>query len=293
MVIRQIPFQIKTFADLGLPPVIARMAEKPRGLVLVTGPTGSGKSTTLAAMIDKINRERKGHIITVEDPIEFIHKHQGCIVNQREIGSDTKSFHNALKYALREDPDIVLIGELRDQETIAAALTIAETGHLALATLHTNSAAEAINRMIDVFPAHQQSQVRTQLQFVLEGIVTQTLIPKAKGRGRALAAEILVITPAIRALIKDNKIEQIKGMMQAGKKFGMQTLNDALYALYMSREVTAEECLRVSGDPNEFLKMIGQQPHDEGVDPKAIGASLGRPNGATTGRPGGPPTGRR
>ncbi|MBC8026446.1 MAG: type IV pilus twitching motility protein PilT [Steroidobacteraceae bacterium] len=264
MVIRQIPFNIKTFSDLGLPPVIARMAEKPRGLVLVTGPTGSGKSTTLAAMIDKINKERKGHIITVEDPIEFIHRHQGCIVNQREIGTDTKSFHNALKYALREDPDVVLIGELRDQETIAAALTIAETGHLALATLHTNSAAEAINRIVDVFPAHQQSQVRTQLQFVLEGVVTQTLLPKAKGRGRAMAAEILVITPAIRALIKDNKIEQIKGMMQAGKKYGMQTLNDALYQLYMSREVAVEECLRVSGDPNEFLRMIGQPPLEDG-----------------------------
>jgi twitching motility protein PilT len=264
MVIRQIPFSIKTFADLGLPPVIARMAEKPRGLVLVTGPTGSGKSTTLAAMIDKINKERKGHIITVEDPIEFIHRHQGCIVNQREIGTDTKSFHNALKYALREDPDVVLIGELRDQETIAAALTIAETGHLALATLHTNSAAEAINRMVDVFPAHQQSQVRTQLQFVLEGIVTQTLLPKAKGRGRAMAAEILVITPAIRALIKDNKIEQIKGMMQAGKKYGMQTLNDALYQLYMSREVAVQECLRVSGEHNEFLRMIGQPPLEDG-----------------------------
>ena len=267
MVIRQIPFTIKTFSDLGLPPVIARMAEKPRGLVLVTGPTGSGKSTTLAAMIDKINKERKGHIITVEDPIEFIHRHQGCIVNQREIGTDTKSFHNALKYALREDPDVVLIGELRDQETIAAALTIAETGHLALATLHTNSAAEAINRIVDVFPAHQQSQVRTQLQFVLEGIVTQTLLPKAKGRGRAMAAEILVITPAIRALIKDNKIEQIKGMMQAGKKYGMQTLNDALYQLYMSREVAVEECLRVSGDPNEFLRMIGQPPLEDGGGP--------------------------
>ena len=267
MVIRQIPFTIKTFSDLGLPPVIARMAEKPRGLVLVTGPTGSGKSTTLAAMIDKINKERKGHIITVEDPIEFIHRHQGCIVNQREIGTDTKSFHNALKYALREDPDVVLIGELRDQETIAAALTIAETGHLALATLHTNSAAEAINRIVDVFPAHQQSQVRTQLQFVLEGVVTQTLLPKAKGRGRAMAAEILVITPAIRALIKDNKIEQIKGMMQAGKKYGMQTLNDALYQLYMSREVAVEECLRVSGEPNEFLRMIGQPPLEDGGGP--------------------------
>jgi twitching motility protein PilT len=264
MVIRQIPFSVKTFADLGLPPVIARMAEKPRGLVLVTGPTGSGKSTTLAAMIDKINRERKGHIITVEDPIEFIHRHQGCIVNQREVGTDTKSFQNALKYALREDPDVVLIGELRDQETIAAALTIAETGHLAFATLHTNSATEAVNRIIDVFPSHQQEQVRTQLRFVLEGIITQTLLPRAKGRGRVMAAEILVMTPAIRALIKDAKIEQIPGMMQAGKKYGMQTLNDALYALYMAREVTVEECLRVCSEPNDFLRMIGQPPLEDG-----------------------------
>jgi twitching motility protein PilT len=269
MVIRQIPFSIKTFADLGLPQVIAKMAEKPRGLVLVTGPTGSGKSTTLAAMIDKINRERRGHIITVEDPIEFIHRHQGCIVNQREIGTDTKSFQNALKYALREDPDVILVGEMRDLDTIQAALTIAETGHLAFATLHTNSAAEAINRMIDVFPAHQQSQVRAQLAFVLEGIITQTLLAKAKGRGRAMAAEILVVTPAIRALIRDDKIHQIYSSMQSGKKFGMQTLNDSLYALYMSREVTSEECLRVSGDPNEFLRMIGSPPLDDEGKPAA------------------------
>jgi len=258
MVIRQIPFAIKTFEQLGLPGSIAKMAEKPRGLVLVTGPTGSGKSTTLAAMIDKINRERKGHIITVEDPIEFIHKHQGCIVNQREIGSDTKSFANALKYALREDPDTILIGEMRDLETIQAALTIAETGHLAFATLHTNSAAEAINRIIDVFPSHQQSQVRAQLAFVLEGIITQTLLPKAQGKGRVMAAEILVVTPAIRALIRDDKIHQIYSTMQAGKKYGMQTLNDALYVLYMNREVTAEECLRVTSEPAEFQRMIGQ-----------------------------------
>ena len=271
MVIRQIPFNIKTFADLGLPNVIAQMAEKPRGLVLVTGPTGSGKSTTLAAMIDKINRERKGHIITVEDPIEFIHRHQGCIVNQREVGTDTKSFQSALKYALREDPDVILVGEMRDLETIQAALTIAETGHLAFATLHTNSAAEAINRIIDVFPSHQQSQVRAQLAFVLEGIVTQTLLAKAKGRGRAMAAEILVVTPAIRALIRDDKVHQIYSSMQSGKKFGMQTLNDALYQLYMTREVTQDECLRVSGDPNEFLRMIGQHPDDDKDDKAARG----------------------
>jgi len=273
IVLRVIPFNILTFADLKLPPVIAKLAEKPRGLVLVTGPTGSGKSTTLAAMIDKINRERKGHILTVEDPIEFIHKHQGCIVNQREVGSDTKSFGSALKYALREDPDVVLVGEMRDHETIHAGLTIAETGHLAFATLHTNSAAEAINRIIDVFPSHQQSQVRAQLSFVLEGIITQTLLPKRTGKERAMAAEILVVTPAIRALIRDDKIHQVYSMMQSGKKHGMQTLNDSLYALYQSREVSEEECLRVSGDPVEFLRMIGKSVVDEG--PSATGSKGG------------------
>src|SRR5687767_10431191 len=263
MVIRQIPFNIRSFTDLGLPGVIAKMAEKPRGLVLVTGPTGSGKSTTLAAMLDKINRERRGHIITVEDPIEFIHRHQQCIVNQREVGSDTKSFANALKYALREDPDVILIGEMRDLETIQAALTIAETGHLAFATLHTNSAAEAINRIIDVFPSHQQSQVRAQLAFVLEGIVTQTLVQRATGRGRAMAAEILVVTPAIRALIRDDKVHQIYSSMQSGKKFGMQTLNDALYALYMSRDITLDEAMRVTNSQDEFNRMIGKEPDPE------------------------------
>jgi twitching motility protein PilT len=257
LAIRQIPFSVKTFEDLGLPAAVARMAERPRGLVLVTGPTGSGKSTTLAAMIDKINRERRGHIITVEDPIEFIHRHQNCIVNQREVGTDTKSFANALKYALREDPDVLLVGEMRDLETIQAAITIAETGHLCLATLHTNSAAEAINRIIDVFPSYQQAQVRAQLAFVLEGIVTQTLLPRAKGGGRSMAAEILVVTPAIRALVRDDKVHQIYSLMQSGKKYGMQTLNDALYQLYMAREVKLEECLRVSSDQNELLRMTG------------------------------------
>jgi twitching motility protein PilT len=286
MVVRQIPFAIKTFDQLGLPGSIAKMAEKPRGLVLVTGPTGSGKSTTLAAMIDKINTERKGHIITVEDPIEFIHKHKSCIINQREIGSDTKSFASALKYALREDPDIILVGEMRDLETIAATLTIAETGHLAFATLHTNSAAEAINRIIDVFPSHQQSQVRAQLAFVLEGIVTQTLLPKAQGRGRVMAAEILVVTPAIRALIRDDKVHQIYSSMQAGKKWGMQTLNDALYVLYMNREVTAEECLRVSGDPTEFQRMIGQlDPADEGRTGQPPAAKPAGTRGPASGTP--------
>jgi twitching motility protein PilT len=278
MVIRQIPFNIKTFDDLRLPDVIRKMAERPRGLVLVTGPTGSGKSTTLAAMIDKINKERRGHIITVEDPIEFIHRHQGCIVNQREVGSDTKSFQASLKYALRQDPDVILIGEMRDLDTIQAALTISETGHLAFATLHTNSAAEAINRIIDVFPSHQQSQVRAQLAFVLEGVITQTLLPKAKGRGRAMAAEILVVTPAVRALIRDDKIHQIYSTMQSGKKYGMQTMNDALYQLYMAREVAEEECLRASHDPNEFLRMIGKTPEDDRKPGMATG------NGAMAGK---------
>jgi twitching motility protein PilT len=268
VVIRMIPFNVRTFQDLGLPPIISKLAEKPRGLILVTGPTGSGKSTTLAAIIDKINKERKGHIITVEDPIEFIHRHQGCIVNQREVGTDTQSFKSALKYALREDPDVILVGEMRDLDTISAALTIAETGHLALATLHTNSAAESINRIIDVFPSNQQSQVRAQLAFVLEGVMTQTLLPKSRGRGRCLAAELMVVTPAIRALIRDDKVHQIYSAMQAGKKFGMQTMNDALYQLYTAREVNQEECLRVSPDPNEFLRMIGEKPMEE----QAIGS---------------------
>ncbi len=255
--IRQIPFEIKSFQELGIPPIVSKLAEKPRGLVLVTGPTGSGKSTTLAAMVDKINNERCGHIVTIEDPIEFVHFHKGCIINQREVGSDTASFPTALKYVLRQDPDVILVGEMRDLETIQAALTIAETGHLALATLHTNSAAESINRVIDVFPAHQQEQVRAQLAFVLEGVVTQTLLPKASGRGRVVACEILVATPAIRALIREEKVHQIYSAMQAGKKFGMQTLNDSLYQLYVQRQVTLEECLRVTSDPSELKRMVG------------------------------------
>jgi len=263
MVIRMIPFQVQTFEELGLPPIVGKMAERPRGLVLVTGPTGSGKSTTLAAMIDKINKERRGHIITVEDPIEFIHRHQQCIVNQREVGTDTKSFGSALKYALREDPDVILVGEMRDLETISAALTIAETGHLALATLHTNSAAESINRIIDVFPSNQQSQVRAQLAFVLEGVVTQSLLPRAKGRGRAMVCEVMVATPAIRALIRDDKIHQIYSALQSGKKHGMQTMNDSLYQAYVQRDVVLEEALRCSPDPNALMRMAGQTPLED------------------------------
>ena len=280
MAIRMIPFNVRTFQELGLPPIMAKLSERPRGLILVTGPTGSGKSTTLAAIIDKINKERKGHIITVEDPIEFIHRHQSCIVNQREIGTDTKSFATALKYALREDPDVILVGEMRDLETIASALTIAETGHLALATLHTNSAAESINRIIDVFPSNQQSQVRAQLAFVLEGVITQTLLPKARGRGRVMACEIMVATPAIRALIRDDKIHQIYSSMQSGKKHGMQTMNDALYQLYTNREVNQEECERVSHDPKEFLRMIGVTPMEEQEFGTNGTAEKGKPSGA-------------
>jgi twitching motility protein PilT len=257
LAIRLIPYEIKTFDELGLPPTVKKLAERPRGLVLVTGPTGSGKSTTLAAMIDKINREEKGHILTIEDPIEFVHRHQGCMVNQREIGTDTHSFKAALKYALRQDPDVVLIGEMRDIETIEAALTIAETGHLAFGTLHTNSAAEAVNRIIDVFPANQQPQVRAQLSFSLEGVVTQTLLPRAKGGGRVAAAEVLVCTPAVRASIRDDKVHQIYSIMQAGKKHGMQTMNDALYQLVIQGEARLEDALKRSGDPTELQRMVG------------------------------------
>ena len=258
MAIRQIPYEIHSIEKLGLPSILNRLSERPRGLVLVTGPTGSGKSTTLAAMVDKINKERKGHIITVEDPIEFIHRHQLCVVNQREVGADTKSFTAALKYALRQDPDVILIGEMRDLETISAALTIAETGHLVLATLHTNSAAESINRIIDAFPSHQQAQVRAQLAFVLEGVVTQTLLPKTKGKGRVVAAEVMICTPAIRAVIRDEKIHQIYSLMQAGKKHGMQTLNDSLQSLYLKGDVSLEEALKRSSDPQELLRAVGE-----------------------------------
>jgi twitching motility protein PilT len=258
MAIRQIPYEITSVQKLGLPSILEKLVERPRGLVLVTGPTGSGKSTTLAAMVNKINQERKGHIITIEDPIEFIHRHAGCVVNQREVGADTQSFAAALKYALRQDPDVILVGEMRDLETISSALTIAETGHLVLATLHTNSAAESINRIIDAFPSHQQGQVRAQLAFVLEGVITQTLLPRVKGRGRVAAAEVMVCTPAIRAVIRDDKIHQIYSLMQAGKKHGMQTLNDSLASLFMRGEVSLEEVLKRSADPNELLRTVGE-----------------------------------
>jgi twitching motility protein PilT len=271
-VYRLIPETIRGFEELNLPPILATLAERPRGLVLVTGPTGSGKSTTLAAMLDKINSERDSHILTVEDPIEYIHQHKRCIVNQRELHSDTQSFTAALRAALREDPDIVLIGELRDLETIESALRIAETGHLTFATLHTNSAAQTINRIIDVFPAHQQGQIRTQLSLVLEGIVSQTLLPKAAGTGRVVAMEILVPTPAIRNLIRDDKVHQIYSSMQAGQeKLGMQTMNQALATLVQRRMITRDEAMNASSLRDELTEMMAR---GAGVVP---GAGLNKP----------------
>jgi twitching motility protein PilT len=258
-VFRSIPYEIRSFEDLGLPAVIDKLCEKPRGLILVTGPTGSGKSTTLAAMLDKINRDRHEHIITVEDPIEYLHTHKGCIVNQREVHSDTHSFANALRAALRQDPDVVLIGEMRDLETTETALRIAETGHLTFATLHTNSAASSINRIIDIFPAHQQAQIRTQLSMVLEGIVTQSLLPKANGQGRVLAMEILVPNSAIRNLIREDKVHQVYSMMQTGQeKFGMQTFNQSLVSLYFKKQITLEMALSRSSNADELQDLINR-----------------------------------
>jgi twitching motility protein PilT len=254
---RTIPYKILTFEELGLPPVIEKLSEKPRGLILVTGPTGSGKSTTLASIINKINTEHNHHIITIEDPIEYLHPHKNCLVNQREVGADTQSFKAALRYILRQDPDVVLVGEMRDLETIEAALTVSETGHLCLATLHTNSCVQTINRVIDVFPAHQQSQIRTQLSFVLEGVVSQTLLPKATGGGRVIALEVMVPNPAIRNLIREDKIHQIYSQMQIGQdKFGMQTLNQSLADLYQRRQITHEDAMARSSDPDELTNLI-------------------------------------
>jgi twitching motility protein PilT len=256
-VYRLIPERIRTLRELGLPLVVETLSERPRGLVLVTGPAGSGKSTTLAAMLDKINGERHGHIVTIEDPIEYIHAHRGCLVTQREVHSDTYSFSSALRAALREDPDIVLIGEMRDLETVEAALTIAETGHLTFATLHTNSAAQTINRIIDVFPAGQQSQIRTQLSLVLEGIVCQELLPRADGTGRVASLEVMVPTPAIRTLIRDNKVHQIYGAMQAGQeKAGMQTRNQSLATLCLKRLITRDTALGAASMKAELLEMM-------------------------------------
>jgi twitching motility protein PilT len=257
-VYRLIPERIRPFEELNLPQVLATLADRPRGLVLVTGPTGSGKSTTLAAMLDKINAERREHILTIEDPIEYIHQHKGCLVNQREVHSDTQSFGLALRAALREDPDVVLIGEMRDLETIESALRIAETGHLTLATLHTNSASQTINRIIDVFPSHQQGQIRTQLSLVLEGIVCQALLPKVGG-GRVVSLEIMVPTPAIRNLIREDKVHQIYSAMQTGQeKVGMQTANQSLASLHLAGKITLETALLASSNRDELQEMINR-----------------------------------
>ncbi len=254
---RTIPFKILTFQELGLPPIVTELAKKPRGLVLVTGPTGSGKSTTLASIIDKINTDRHEHIITIEDPIEYLHPHKNCLVNQREVGADTQSFKKALKYILRQDPDVVLIGEMRDLETVEAALVISETGHLAFATLHTNSCVQTINRILDVFPPYQQPQVRAQLSFVLEGVLTQNLLPKAGGPGRVLVIEVMVPNPAIRNLIREDKVHQVYSQMQVGQsKFGMQTFNQSLAAAFAKRLITLEEAMGRSSDPDELKNIL-------------------------------------
>jgi len=254
---RTIPFKILTFQELGLPPTVAELSKKPRGMVLVTGPTGSGKSTTLASIIDKINTERHEHIMTIEDPIEYLHPHKNCLVNQREVGADTRNFKTALKYILRQDPDVVLVGEMRDLETIEAALVIAETGHVCFGTLHTNSAVQTINRMLDVFPPYQQPQVRAQLSFVLEGVMSQALIAKAGGPGRVLALEIMVPNPAIRNLIREDKVHQIYSSMQVGQaKYGMQTFNQALAALLQRRLISQDEAFGRSSDPEELKNIL-------------------------------------
>jgi twitching motility protein PilT len=263
---RTIPWEIRSFKDLGLPQIVSTLCDKPRGLILVTGPTGSGKSTTLAAMLDKVNAERHEHIVTIEDPIEYLHSHKKCLVNQRELHADTKSFPKALRSVLRQDPDVVLIGEMRDLETIESALRIAETGHLTFATLHTNSAAQTINRIIDVFPPHQQSQVRAQLSFVLEGIMCQSLLPRTNGTGRVLAMEILVPNAAIRNLIREDKVHQIYSAMQVGQtQYGMQTFNQSLATLVAKKQITQELALSMSSNADELREMIsrgatGHQP---------------------------------
>jgi twitching motility protein PilT len=274
-VFRVIPWEIKSFEELSLPPVVAKLCDRPRGLILVTGPTGSGKTTTLSAMIDKINRERHEHILTIEDPIEFIHPHKNCLVNQREVHSDTKGFDSALRAALREDPDVVLVGEMRDLETVESALRIAETGHLTLGTLHTNSAASTINRIIDVFPAHQQPQIRAQLSLVLEGILCQSLLPRLGRLGRAMAMEILIPNAAIRNLIREDKIHQIYSAMQSGQdKFGMQTLNQSLATLYQQKQISLEVAMQRSSLPDELQDMIRRGQGS--AKPVAAGASSHR-----------------
>src|SRR5690349_1352037 len=273
---RQIPYEIRSFRELGLPAVVEKICEKPRGLVLVTGPTGSGKSTTLAAMLDKVNRERAEHIVTIEDPVEYLHSHKKCIVNQRELHADTHSFANALRSSLRQDPDVVLIGEVRDFETVESALRIAETGHLTFATLHTNSATSTINRIIDVFPAHQQPQIRAQLSLVLEGIMCQSLVPRIDGKGRAMIMEILVPNAAVRNLVREDKIHQIYSSMQSGQeKFGMQTFNQSLATAYFQKQISMETAIARSSNVDELQEMISRGASLLSC-PTAAGSSLAR-----------------
>jgi twitching motility protein PilT len=269
--IRMIPYAIPDFNGLGLPQAVKGFSELPNGLVLVTGPTGSGKSTTLAALLDRINDSRAGHIITIEDPIEYIHHHKRCIVNQREVNADTASFPDALKYVLRQDPDVILIGEMRDLETIQAALTIAETGHLVFATLHTNSTFESINRMVDVFPSSQQKQVLSQLAFVLKGVVTQQLIARRGGHGRVNVSEVLVCTPAVSAVIREGKTHQIYTLMQAGQKYGMQTMNQGLFAAYLNKKISLQSALERSNNRSELEQMV--QKSDPSYQPTSASLS--------------------
>jgi twitching motility protein PilT len=254
---RTVPSEIKSLPELGLPPVVQEMTEKPRGLVLVTGPTGSGKSTTLAAMIDKINETREEHIMSVEDPIEFIHEHKKCIVNQREVSQDTKSFAQALRHVLRQDPDVILVGEMRDLETISLAVTAAETGHLVFGTLHTQDAPQTIDRVIDVFPPHQQHQIRAQLANALQGVITQTLLPRVDGKVRVVACEVLTPTPGVRNLIREGKIHQIYSAMQTGGAFGMQTMDAALVGLMRKGLISPKEAERRSSNPDELRRLAG------------------------------------
>lgn len=254
---RLVPYEILQLEKLGVPKSVFEMCERPRGLILVTGPTGSGKSTTLASMLDRINSTKRHHIMTIEDPIEYVHSHKNSLINQREVGADTNSFKIALKHILRQDPDVVLLGEMRDHETIQAALTIAETGHLCMATLHTNNAIQTINRIIDVFSPHEQPQVRAVLSFVLEGVMCQNLIPNASGKGRVLACEVLVPNAAIRNLIREDKLHQIYSQMQIGQsKYGMQTMNQSLCALFLRRLITLEDAFNRSSDIDELKTMI-------------------------------------
>ena len=270
---RLIPYEIKTVESLGLPSVVSDLARYPRGFVVVTGPTGSGKSTSLAGMVDIVNRERSAHIMTVEDPIEFLHKHQQCIVNQREVGSDTHSFAQALKHVLRQDPDVILVGEMRDLETISTAITAAETGHLVFATLHTQDAPQTIDRIIDVFPPHQQQQVRVQLATTLQGIVTQQLLQTADGRSRAVACEVLICTPAVRNLIREGKVHQIYSIMQAGGRFGMQTMDQALANLVKEGKISQQLAYERSHDPEELNRLIGGAGASYGAAAGAAGAA--------------------